>query len=69
MAVGNKQHANQSWDYVFDVDIADGAPVKKLAANKGEDPYDVTDRFLQQEQLPLSYRQVEVNDQACCIMT
>lgn len=57
MAVGNKQHANQSWDYVFDVDIADGAPVKKLAANKGEDPYDVTDRFLQQEQLPLSYRE------------
>lgn len=57
MAVGNKQHANQSWDYVFDVDIADGALVKKLAANMGEDPYTVADRFLEQEQLPLSYRE------------
>ena len=56
MAVGGKQHLGQTWDYVFDVDIADGAPVKKLPANKGEDPYVAADRFLEQEQLPLSYR-------------
>mmetsp|Transcript_16158 Transcript_16158/g.48409 ORF Transcript_16158/g.48409 Transcript_16158/m.48409 type:complete len:789 (+) Transcript_16158:141-2507(+) len=57
MAVGGKQHLGQTWDYVFDVDIADGAPVKKLPANKGEDPYVAADRFLEQEQLPLSYRE------------
>lgn len=56
MSVPNKQHNNVSWDYVFDVDIADGAPVKKLPANSGEDPYAVADRFLEQEHLPVSYR-------------
>ena len=30
MAVGGKQLWGQSWDYVFDVDIADGEPIKKL---------------------------------------
>lgn len=43
-------------DFVFDVDIADGEPTKKLAVDRGEDPYDVADRFLEQESLPTTYR-------------
>ena len=54
--VGGKVHGGQSWDYVFDVDAEEGAPPKKLPANRGEDPYVVADRFLVQEGLPVSYR-------------
>jgi len=46
----------QTWDYVFDVDWEDGAAPKKLALNRGDNPYDVADRFLAQEDLPASYR-------------
>jgi hypothetical protein len=46
----------QMWDYVFDVDAEDGAPPKKLALNRGENPYAVADRFLADEDLPASYR-------------
>jgi len=34
MAVGGKQLHGRTWDYVFDVDIEDGAPVKKLAVDR-----------------------------------
>jgi hypothetical protein len=44
VAVGAKWHAGQQWDFVFDVDFADGAPLKKLACNRGENPYEVADR-------------------------
>ena len=43
-------------DYVFDVDIADGMPTKKLAVDRGENPYDAADRFMEQEGLPTTYR-------------
>ncbi len=56
MALGGKSLYGQTWDYVFDVDIADGAPVKKLAVNRGENPYDAADRFLDNEGLPTTYR-------------
>lgn len=48
-------HAGKEWDYVFDVDVADGAPALKLPMNKGEDPYDVAERFLGSHGLPDSY--------------
>jgi len=54
--VGGKTHGGQEWDYVFDVDAEEGAPPRKLPANRGEDPYAVADRFLIQEGLPVSYR-------------
>lgn len=44
MAVGAKMHAGQQWDFVFDVDFADTAAPKKLACNRGENPYEVADR-------------------------
>ena len=49
-------HNGQQWDFVFDVDAEEGAPPRKLACNRGENPYLVADRFLEQEGLPLSYR-------------
>ncbi|KAK8918831.1 hypothetical protein KSP39_PZI021290 [Platanthera zijinensis] len=45
------------YDYVFDVDIGDGEPIRKLPYNHGDNPYDVADKWLLKENLPLSYRQ------------
>ncbi|KAL6522636.1 hypothetical protein OROMI_031594 [Orobanche minor] len=45
------------YDHVFDVDIGDGEPVRKLPYNRSENPYDVADKWLLKENLPLSYRQ------------
>ncbi|KAL2609949.1 hypothetical protein R1flu_028522 [Riccia fluitans] len=46
-----------TYDYVFDVDIGDGLPTRKLPYNRGQNPYDVADRWLLNEDLPLGYRQ------------
>ena len=56
---------------MFDVDIEDGAPTKKLAVDRGENPYDAADRFLEQEGLPTTYRCCEavLSGSLClCIM-
>ena len=45
MAVGNRLHAGQQWDFVFDVDIDPNQPPLKLACNRGDNPYDVADRW------------------------
>ncbi|XP_057494690.1 uncharacterized protein LOC130779855 [Actinidia eriantha] len=45
------------YDYVFDVDIGDGEPIRKLPYNRSENPYDTADKWLIKENLPLSYRQ------------
>ncbi|XP_031379705.1 phospholipase A-2-activating protein isoform X3 [Punica granatum] len=45
------------YDYVFDVDIGDGEPIRKLPYNRSDNPYDVADKWLLKENLPLSYRQ------------
>jgi phospholipase A-2-activating protein len=45
------------YDYVFDVDIGDGEPVRKLPYNRSENAYSVADKWLVEENLPLSYRQ------------
>ncbi|XP_042004538.1 phospholipase A-2-activating protein-like [Salvia splendens] len=45
------------YDHVFDVDIGDGEPIRKLPYNRSENPYDVADKWLLNENLPLSYRQ------------
>lgn len=44
------------YDYVFDVDIGDGEPVRKLPYNRKDDPYTTADNWLLKENLPLSYR-------------
>ncbi|KAK6916532.1 WD40 repeat [Dillenia turbinata] len=45
------------YDYVFDVDIGDGEPIRKLPYNKSDNPYSTADKWLLKENLPLSYRQ------------
>ena len=44
MQVGSKMHNGQEWDFVFDVDVEDGMPVKNLPYNRHENPYDAADR-------------------------
>ncbi|GLT58147.1 hypothetical protein SLA2020_310670 [Shorea laevis] len=45
------------YDYVFDVDIGDGEPIRKLPYNRSDNPYDAADKWLLRENLPLAYRQ------------
>ncbi|KAJ9704853.1 hypothetical protein PVL29_003074 [Vitis rotundifolia] len=45
------------YDYVFDVDIGDGEPIRKLPYNRSDNPYSTADKWLLKENLPLSYRQ------------
>jgi phospholipase A-2-activating protein len=48
-------HGGKEWDYVFQVDIEDGKPTLALPYNAGENPYDASRRFLEQNELPISY--------------
>ena len=41
----------QEYDYVFDVDITDGAPALKLPFNVGDNPYTAAELFLENNQL------------------
>ncbi|KAB5561296.1 hypothetical protein DKX38_006253 [Salix brachista] len=45
------------YDYVFDVDIGDGEPIRKLPYNRSDNPYSTADTWLLKENLPLAYRQ------------
>ncbi|XP_019413607.1 PREDICTED: phospholipase A-2-activating protein-like isoform X2 [Lupinus angustifolius] len=50
-------HDGAQYDYVFDVDIGDGMPTRKLPYNRSDNPYDVADKWLLKESLPLSFRE------------
>ena len=53
---GRKQlYQGKEYDYVFDVDIQDGVPPLKLPYNVSDNPYSAAQRFLQANELPLSY--------------
>ncbi|KAL6857373.1 WD40-repeat-containing domain protein [Trichoderma novae-zelandiae] len=55
-STGKKVDYNgQSYDYVFDVDIEDGKPALKLPYNLSENPYERATKFLNDNELPLSY--------------
>lgn len=45
----------KEWDYVFDVDVQDGAPPLKLPYNVGENAYFAAQRFLERNELPGSF--------------
>ncbi|KXH33705.1 hypothetical protein CNYM01_12877 [Colletotrichum nymphaeae SA-01] len=49
------EHNGKSYDYVFDVDIEDGKPPLKLPYNLSQNPYDAATKFLNDNELPLSY--------------
>ena len=44
VAAGNQFHQGQQYDFVFDVDVADGVPPLKLPVNKGDNPYVAADK-------------------------
>lgn len=46
-----------SYDYVFDIDVEDGKPPLKLPFNVSDNPYEVADKFLADNNLPYSYLQ------------
>ncbi|CAK9436055.1 uncharacterized protein LODBEIA_P06130 [Lodderomyces beijingensis] len=50
-----KSFNGKEYDYVFDVDIKDGAPPLKLPFNLNENPYTVAEKFLADNELPSSY--------------
>ena len=58
---GKKRHDGASYDFVFDVDIAEGAPTLKLPFNVGDNPYDAAERFLETNGLDPGYREQVVN--------
>lgn len=50
-----KQFAGQAFDYLFDVDIADGVPPLKLPFNKGDNVYSAAEKFVDDNELPVTY--------------
>ncbi|KAI9163730.1 Ubiquitin homeostasis protein lub1 [Paramyrothecium foliicola] len=55
-STGKKVDYNgESFDYVFDVDIEDGKPPLKLPYNLSENPYERATKFLNDNELPLTY--------------
>lgn len=44
VAAGSQFHEGQQYDFVFDVDVADGMPPLKLPVNKGDNPYVAADK-------------------------
>jgi len=53
---GRKQlYEGKEYDYVFDVDVQEGAPPLKLPYNVSENPYSAAQRFLQQNDISMNY--------------
>ncbi|WRT66660.1 uncharacterized protein IL334_003620 [Kwoniella shivajii] len=53
---GRKQlYEGQEYDYVFDVDVAEGVPPLKLPYNASENPWIAAQRFLDKNELPSTY--------------
>lgn len=55
-STGRKVEYNgQYYDFVFDVDIAEGQPPLKLPYNLSENPYERATRFIGDNELPMTY--------------
>jgi phospholipase A-2-activating protein len=53
---GNKKmHNGKEYDYVFDVDIDESKPPLKLPYNTTQNPHEAAMKFLQDNELPMSY--------------
>lgn len=48
-------YLGKEYDYVFDVDIEDGKPALKLPYNLSQNPYEAATKFIQNNELPMSY--------------
>ncbi|KAJ5649837.1 uncharacterized protein N7484_003560 [Penicillium longicatenatum] len=49
------EYLGQEYDYVFDVDIEDGKPPLKLPYNVSQNPYEAANKFIGDNELPISY--------------
>ena len=48
-------HQGKDYDFVFDVDIGDDKPPLKLPYNLSQNPYEAAMKFIQDNELPISY--------------
>ena len=48
-------YGGRDYDYVFDVDIEDGKPPLKLPYNLSQNPYEAATKFIQDNELPMTY--------------
>ena len=48
-------YLGKAYDYVFDVDIEDGKPPLKLPYNLSQNPYEAATKFIQDNELPMTY--------------
>lgn len=48
-------YSGKEYDYVFDVDIEDGKPPLKLPYNLSSNPYETARKFIDDNELPVSY--------------
>lgn len=48
-------YQGKEYDYVFSVDIAEGQPPLKLPYNTTQNPYEVAQKFIANNELPMSY--------------
>ncbi len=56
-----KTFNGKQYDYVFDINIEDDKPNLKLPFNVTQNPYDAATKFLQDNELPLSYLEETAN--------
>ncbi|QIW95217.1 hypothetical protein AMS68_000735 [Peltaster fructicola] len=56
-----KEHEGKEYDYVFDIDIEEGKPPLKLPYNLTESPWDAARKFLERNELPMSYYEQVAN--------
>lgn len=54
---GDRFFPKGDYDYVFEVDIAEGAPKSKLPYNEGENPLIVAEKFLTREGMNMGYKE------------
>ncbi|CCG84657.1 protein of unknown function [Taphrina deformans PYCC 5710] len=50
------EHEGKEWDFVFDVDIAEGVPPLKLPYNTEENPYEAANRFIAKNGLDVGFQ-------------
>lgn len=53
---GDRFFPKGEYDYIFDVDLAEGAPKAKLPFNEGDNPLVVAEKFLTREGMNLGYK-------------
>lgn len=56
-----KLHDGQEYDFVFDIDIEEGKPPLKLPYNLTESAWDAARKFLEKNELPMSYYEQVAN--------